>query len=347
MKLYLIPSLFPLLFLSSIAFPNNPCINLHLDDLPIRQRGRIKPLYVHARESIKYLTGKTRPEGQDPLELYCRLSVAKELHTPLPVLSPPIEHVNLRSLLNLAEGEHPSYSALLEKEEALNAARKRAENDHSSTKKSMDRLAGQLALYKDITSGFNWLIPAGGQWWPLSQVLKASTGADDLTPILGRVKSEYVKEEGKSHLIELFYAKSRIHAVSMGFILIAGFLLVLLSRPLPGVLVTAAGLLLQLAAIILRIVISGRAPITNMYETVLFSGFGALLIALIIGRFLRREKIYVLAGLGYNFLCSLMIQFADGMLSGDISPLVPVLRDNFWLSTHVTTVILSYAAFAL
>jgi len=35
------------------------------------------------------------------------------------------------------------------------------------------------------------------------------------------------------------------------------------------------------------------------------------------------------------------------MLSEAISPLVPVLRDNFWLSTHVTTIILSYAALAL
>jgi len=35
------------------------------------------------------------------------------------------------------------------------------------------------------------------------------------------------------------------------------------------------------------------------------------------------------------------------MLSESISPLVPVLRDNFWLSTHVTTIIMSYGALAL
>jgi len=35
------------------------------------------------------------------------------------------------------------------------------------------------------------------------------------------------------------------------------------------------------------------------------------------------------------------------MLDEGISPLVPVLRDNFWLSTHVSTIILSYAALAL
>ena len=35
------------------------------------------------------------------------------------------------------------------------------------------------------------------------------------------------------------------------------------------------------------------------------------------------------------------------MLSGSIGPLVPVLRDNFWLSTHVTSIIASYGALAL
>ena len=43
----------------------------------------------------------------------------------------------------------------------------------------------------------------------------------------------------------------------------------------------------------------------------------------------------------------MMMLFAEGMLDEGISPLVPVLRDNFWLSTHVTTIILSYAALAL
>ena len=42
-----------------------------------------------------------------------------------------------------------------------------------------------------------------------------------------------------------------------------------------------------------------------------------------------------------------MMKFAYNMLDESIRPLVPVLRDNFWLSTHVTTVILSYAALAL
>ena len=34
-------------------------------------------------------------------------------------------------------------------------------------------------------------------------------------------------------------------------------------------------------------------------------------------------------------------------MPSSIDPLVPVLRDNFWLTIHVLTITLSYAAFAL
>jgi ABC-type transport system involved in cytochrome c biogenesis permease subunit len=94
------------------------------------------------------------------------------------------------------------------------------------------------------------------------------------------------------------------------------------------------------------VLISGRAPITNMYETVMFSGFGALVLA--VGLTLwKKDRTFLWGGLAYNVLCLMMMRFANNMLDPSIGPLVPVLRDNFWLSTHVTTIILSYAALAL
>ena len=96
----------------------------------------------------------------------------------------------------------------------------------------------------------------------------------------------------------------------------------------------------------MRIIISGRAPITNMYETVLFSGFTGLILTMILGH-IKKEPMYVKIGLGYNLLSIFMLNFSGGMLSASIGPLVPVLRDNFWLSTHVTSIIASYGALAL
>ena len=110
---------------------------------------------------------------------------------------------------------------------------------------------------------------------------------------------------------------------------------------------TGLTLAVQTVLIALRVYISGRAPITNMYETVLFSGYAALVLAAIIGHF-KKDKLYVFIGLGYNVLSIFMLNFSGGMLSASIAgPLVPVLRDNFWLSTHVTSIIASYGALAL
>ncbi|MCY4643913.1 MAG: cytochrome c biogenesis protein CcsA [Bacteriovoracales bacterium] len=331
------------------ATPLPPDFCKKWEDMPIRQRGRVKPLYVHAVQSIKYLTGKTKSQGMGPLELYCRLSLAFPLGQTPPPLKAPIEHIKLQKLLGL-EGKGPwPYPLLLEKEAQVRSARRQEEKNPGPYGKAMDRLLGQIALYQDILQGQNWTLPTEGNWAPiaaLAQGLERPLSSHALSELLEKTKADYLDAHGQGHLVELYYVKSRIHSISMGLILLSLFLLILIRRPLPGLLFAGLSLLVQVASVVWRIMISGRAPITNMYETVLFSGLAALTIALVIGH-LRREKSYVIAGLSYNFLCSLMINFADGMLSGDISPLVPVLRDNFWLSTHVTTVILSYAAFAI
>ena len=318
-------------------------------DLPIRQLGRVKPLYVHSQQVIKHLTGKSE---QKALTTYCQLAVGDMVGGKVPELMVSIEHLELQKLLALGEGKHISYFHLQQREEQLKlAARRHRKKDSYRT--ALEQVLGRITLYRDIRHGRNWMVPhkVSGkiQWHPLSRFVQQRNHPDLLSRLaqfLVQAKQDYQAFEGDHYLIELYYAQSHIHLVAMAMILVSIFLLVLLRRPLWGLLGAGGCVAVQAVAIVWRIMISQRAPVTNMYETVLFSGFAALVIALVIGH-LRREKVYVLGGLGYNFLCSLMINFAHGMLSGDISPLVPVLRDNFWLSTHVTTVILSYAAFAL
>ena len=331
--------------------PDDDCTQW--EELPIRQMGRVKPLYVHAQESLKFLTGQSHGNGKRALTIYCHLSLSGFRKQGPLFLSAPIEHVKLRELLGLTTAKKIPYSQLLEQEQPLQMALRKEKNSHSSYEKALNKALGQMALYQDIRQGNNWMIPhkAQGtiQWSPLSQFLPGPNPLGEGNPmgrLLEQGRMDYQALHGNRHLVELFYAKSQVHQITLGVILISIFLLVLLKNPLWGLVGASFCILIQTAAIVLRIFISGRGPITNMYETVLFSGLGALVISLIIGHF-RQEKIYVLSGLSYNLLTTLMINFAHSMLSGDISPLVPVLRDNFWLSTHVTTVILSYAAFAL
>ena len=169
------------------------------------------------------------------------------------------------------------------------------------------------------------------------------------TPFLKVIFDEVKRFEDQKtteHLLEYRFMKMRLPIVSMVVTLLALAALTLFKKFKWALGLSFLTIILQLALITFRVLISGRAPITNMYETVLFSGFGALFLSLVVGHF-KKEKVYVYMGLMYNACTLMMMNFATGMLSDNISPLVPVLRDNFWLSTHVTTIILSYGALAL
>ncbi|MBE9127178.1 MULTISPECIES: cytochrome c biogenesis protein [unclassified Coleofasciculus] len=107
-----------------------------------------------------------------------------------------------------------------------------------------------------------------------------------------------------------------------------------------------SSLLLHGYGFIERMQIAGRPPVTNMYESVIWVGFGISAIALLF-ELIYRAKYYLLAAAPLSVLCLVLADSLPAVLDPSIKPLVPVLRDNFWLSVHVPTITLSYASFAL
>jgi ABC-type transport system involved in cytochrome c biogenesis permease subunit len=131
-----------------------------------------------------------------------------------------------------------------------------------------------------------------------------------------------------------------------------GFLALIASFPLAsrglaraGLALVVGGFLFNGYGMLLRILISGRPPVTNMYETVVFVAWGGVLFALIF-EVVYRARYFAATAAGLATLCLLL---ADNVpiLDGAIAPLVPVLRDNMWLTIHVLTITLGYAAFTL
>jgi cytochrome c-type biogenesis protein CcsB len=102
--------------------------------------------------------------------------------------------------------------------------------------------------------------------------------------------------------------------------------------------------LLLVVGFALRVYVSGRAPVTNMYETTLWVGFGAVLFGLPIAR-LYRSRVILAAVAAAGWIVFLLADNLPTVLDPSIKPLVPVLRNNFWLTLHVLTVTISYAAF--
>jgi ABC-type transport system involved in cytochrome c biogenesis permease subunit len=102
--------------------------------------------------------------------------------------------------------------------------------------------------------------------------------------------------------------------------------------------------LLLTAGIVLRCIIRSRPPVSTLYETILFITAIAV-VAAMITEWINRQRIAlavatVMGSVGM-FLAN-KYEIKEGV---DTMPsLVAVLDTNFWLSTHVTTVVMGYAA---
>jgi cytochrome c-type biogenesis protein CcsB len=113
-----------------------------------------------------------------------------------------------------------------------------------------------------------------------------------------------------------------------------------------GVALAILGLAFHASGIVLRCLIAGRPPVTNMYESIIWVSFAVSFFGMIF--FARyRTSVYLLAALPVTLIALLLVHQMPIAMPSSIDPLVPVLRDNFWLTIHVLTITLSYAAFAL
>jgi cytochrome c-type biogenesis protein CcsB len=108
----------------------------------------------------------------------------------------------------------------------------------------------------------------------------------------------------------------------------------------------SAALILHVIGFALRCIVAGRPPVTNMYESIVWVSFGAVFFSIVIYAF---QRFRILLGVG-SVLGALGLLAADAaptLMDPGLHPLVPVLRSNYWLTVHVLTITLGYAAFAL
>lgn len=108
--------------------------------------------------------------------------------------------------------------------------------------------------------------------------------------------------------------------------------------------VNSIALLLLIVAITMRCIIRGRPPVTTLYETILFSTAVAVILAFIV-EWLTRDGIS-LSLASFLGLLGLFLANRYEMIEGtDTMPsLVAVLDTNFWLTAHVTTIVIGYGA---
>jgi cytochrome c-type biogenesis protein CcsB len=95
-----------------------------------------------------------------------------------------------------------------------------------------------------------------------------------------------------------------------------------------------------------RVYLAERPPVTNMYETVIWASWGAVLFSIVL-EMIYRFRVMLLGGSFVGVLCLVLADVAPAVLDPGLHPLEAVLRSNYWLIVHVMTIAISYAAFLL
>ena len=149
------------------------------------------------------------------------------------------------------------------------------------------------------------------------------------------------KVEAVFNQLQPFYSAMVIYVLI--FILAAGSWLVwpqTLGRYAFALLV--ATFLVHSAGLITRMYLEGRPPVTNLYSSAVFIGWGAVLLGIFLERFFRNGIGSATAAM-IGFI-SLLIAHHLSMDGDTMEMMRAVLDTNGWLATHVVCVTLGYAS---
>lgn len=102
-----------------------------------------------------------------------------------------------------------------------------------------------------------------------------------------------------------------------------------------------AGAIVHTLGLVSRVVLQGRPPVTNLYSSAVFVGWGAVVLGIVLERIYRRGFGTAVAAAS-GFASLIVAHHLTG--SGDTMEMMrAVLDSNFWLATHVVTITIGYS----
>lgn len=358
-----------------------------LRTLPVQSGGRLKPLDTLARESVRLVTGKQKFEKQDPVLTILRwwsdpestkslniiefrnLEVKKELGL--------AEEQRWYSYQELVENQR-----LNEWRQEIHQHLKNEEELHGNEEKVQELLVKVNVVHQIMDGDIFQAVPHPGgmkQDWGSFADLGHDSTVEMVIPAQEAVRElREALKSGEQQQLASAVVKARQELSNLGPVpdekLMArevryndshpfrkAWILYLLGLTVltfvkndekrttgywAGFSLIAAGFLLHIYGFAMRCLIAGRPPVTNMYESVIWVAFGAVLFALMF-ELRSPKKYYLMAAASGAVVCLVLADTLPTVLDPSIRPLTPVLRSNFWLTIHVLSITLGYAAFML
>ena len=358
-----------------------------LESLVIQEGGRKKPYLVFTEETLRSLSGKTaltlNGQKKDAMTVITGLWMSpddswkgKEL---ILVSNRPLrQQIGLDPVRKLYSWNELSSNEALAKEitSAAGVRRRDPKAKLVGIQKEASDVGMRMGLFEELLKGtdFKIIAPLSGSDWLTSAQIDSSEGKEIIDSVAS-MRSAWMANDPSSFnqsvaallslqkqigglppdwKISLEIAYQKTHPFRWAWILYAAAgIILLLSRnswerlgyQIAWVL-AGSGFLLQAAGLLARVLIAGRPPVTNMYESVIWVAFGTILFALIFEAIYKAGS-FLLGAVPVAVASLILADSQPVILDHSIHPLTPVLRDNFWLSTHVLSITLSYAAFAL
>jgi ABC-type transport system involved in cytochrome c biogenesis permease subunit len=147
---------------------------------------------------------------------------------------------------------------------------------------------------------------------------------------------------------EVFFNQMQPFYAALIIYVIAGLLAIFswfnLSETLRRSAVWLVGLafVIHTTGLIFRMALEGRPPVTNLYSSAIFIGWGAVILGMILEK-IHRNGIGAVAAAGMGFITLVIAQ--NLAIDGDTMEMMrAVLDTNFWLATHVVAVTTGYAS---
>ncbi len=104
----------------------------------------------------------------------------------------------------------------------------------------------------------------------------------------------------------------------------------------------ALAFIVHTAGLVFRMWLESRPPVTNLYSSAIFIGWGAVVLGMVLERFFR-DGIGTVVASAVGFITLLIAHHLS--LGGDTMEMMrAVLDTNFWLATHVVTITIGYSS---
>ena len=341
--------------------------------IPIQYNGRIKSLDIFARETMQVLTGKQSWRKGPAVVFLLDVLSGKENLLTAPCIG--VDNKELKHLMGFSDEEKLfSYNQLKSQFAVITslgqAAQEKRDKDlrPSKLEQAAETLYGRIITVDQLYGGESLKMipsPMAASWdSPLSTSVPMAEKFRQLLSVyaagtpeeFNKASSEWAAQMiGISKVqfagpmrLENLYFEIKPFFYSWIFYLLA-FVLLSFCRASHwhrlGVGICLMAFSFHTLGLVLRMMVLQRAPVSNMYESMIFMNW-VLMLAAGIG-FLLNRKNYFFLSTG-SIVSALIMIYANILpISSSLEVLMPVLRSNYWLIIHVLTIVASYGVFGL